>query len=362
MPIIAHNALPTFERLREAGQPILSVKEAQHQDIRELHIGLLNMMPDAALAATERQFFRLIGESNPIAQFYVHTFTLPELERGAEAQQRIDAYYESFEDIQRDGLDALIITGANVVGSELSNQPFWNPLIRVIDWAAGHVTSTLCSCLATHAVLEFRYGQKRVLQPEKIWGVFPHHVVNLHHPLVADINTRFDVPHSRWNAVTRQQFDAAGLQTLVESDIGVHLATSPDGIRFVFLQGHQEYDTISLLKEYKRDLALYHEGKLDNCPPFPRNYLGSQEQSILNEYIIRFAEINKAGANKNKIEPPDFPEELIKAHLDNTWHDTAEAVVGNWIGCVYRITNTERHLPYMDHIDPENPLGLQHGK
>ena len=74
MPLIAHNALPTFERLRAEGTRVLPTNRAMHQDIRELHVGLLNMMPDAALAATERQFFRLVGESNPIAQFYVHPF------------------------------------------------------------------------------------------------------------------------------------------------------------------------------------------------------------------------------------------------------------------------------------------------
>lgn len=90
MPIVAHNDLPTFQRLREEGQRILAPDRALHQDIRELHIGLLNMMPDAALAATERQFFRLVGQSNPIAQFYVHPFTLDELERSADARAYVD--------------------------------------------------------------------------------------------------------------------------------------------------------------------------------------------------------------------------------------------------------------------------------
>ena len=91
MPLVAHNGLPTFERLREEGQIVLDPARAAHQDIRELHIGLLNMMPDAALAATERQFYRLVGESNPIAQFYVHPFTLAELERGEQARVAADA-------------------------------------------------------------------------------------------------------------------------------------------------------------------------------------------------------------------------------------------------------------------------------
>src|SRR5210317_1459945 len=129
MPLVAHNKLPTFERLRSEGTSVLPPNRASKQDIRELHVGLLNMMPDAALAATERQFFRLIGESNPIAQFYVHPFTLDDLERGESAQAHIDQYYETFEQIKDQGLDALIITGANVIGAELSNQSFWKPLI-----------------------------------------------------------------------------------------------------------------------------------------------------------------------------------------------------------------------------------------
>jgi len=67
MPLVAHNALPTFARLRRDGITLLSTERAANQEIRELHVGLLNMMPDAALEATERQFYRLVGESNPIA-------------------------------------------------------------------------------------------------------------------------------------------------------------------------------------------------------------------------------------------------------------------------------------------------------
>ena len=354
MPLVAHNNLPAFERLRAEGIRVLPADRAVEQDIRELHIGLLNMMPDAALAATERQFFRLVGESNPIAQFYVHPFTLPELERSAEAQAYIERYYEPVGKVRDEGLDALIVTGANVVGPELSSQPFWEPLREVIDWAMENVTSTLCSCLATHAVLEFRYGQKRVPREEKIWGVFPHRVVDKHHPLVNDVNTRFDVPHSRWNAITRKQFDAAGLRVLVESaDVGVHLATSADGLRAVFSQGHPEYDTISLLKEYKREVSLYAAGSRADFPPVPEHYFHTLEQAALGEYRYRLDEALAAG-----VAPPEFPEALVATRLDNTWHDTAEAVVGNWMGLVYQVTHSDRRIPFMAGVDPRDPLGL----
>jgi len=350
MPLVAHNQLPSFGRLRQEGIRVLTPESANSQDIRELHIGLLNIMPDAALAATERQFFRLIGESNPIAQFYVHPFTLDVLERGDKAQAHIAQFYETFEQIKAQGLDALIITGANVVGSELSNQAFWTPLMEVVDWAHHNVASTLCSCLATHAVIEFRYQQKRQPKKAKKWGVFPHTVVGRSHPLVNDINTRFHVPHSRWNEVTMAQFKDANLKILVAGDGGcVHLATSEDGFKTVFFQGHPEYDTISLLKEYKREVRLYEQGQLKEYPPFPLNYFGDFEQALFNEYRYRIETL------KQKV---DFPDALIIEHLDNTWRDSAVEVIGKWIGLVYQVTNHDRNLQFMDSIDEHNPLNL----
>ncbi|VAX13125.1 Homoserine O-succinyltransferase [hydrothermal vent metagenome] len=353
MPLVAHNELPTFARLQEEGIRVLAPDFALQQDIRELHIGLLNMMPDAALAATERQFFRLVGESNPIAQFYVHPFSLAQLPRTEKAQDYIEKYYESFEVIREQGLDALIVTGTNVIGSELSNQPFWEPLIEVIDWALDNVTSILCSCLATHAMLQFRYGQKRILQDKKIWGVFPHRVVDKSHPLVNDINTRFDVPHSRWNAVTREQFDKAGLRVLVEGEQGVHLATSADGLRVVFFQGHPEYDTISLLKEFKREALLYASGEREDFPPFPENYFSEFAKAVIKEYRLAIENNQKQGQPA-----PEFPEQLIARELDNTWRDSAVEVVGNWMGAIYQVTNSDRRIPFMADIDPDDPLGL----
>jgi len=55
---------------------------------------------------------------------------------------------------------------------------------------------------------------------------------------------------------------------------------------------------------------------------------------------------------------PDFPEQLVTPMLDNTWHDTAESVINNWIGKVYQLTNKDRKIPFMEGIDPDNPLAL----
>ena len=43
-----------------------------------------------------------------IAQFFVYPFSLPSLARGAETCDYIDRYYSRFEDLQEQGLDALV--------------------------------------------------------------------------------------------------------------------------------------------------------------------------------------------------------------------------------------------------------------
>jgi len=355
MPLVANTSLPSFARLQEEGETVIGRDRAIHQDIRELHIGLLNMMPDAALEATERQFFRLVGESNQIAQFYVHPFSLKELARSPEGQAHIDQYYKTFDQIKEEGLDALIITGANVTSPELSEQLFWKPQIEIINWAYENVTSTLCSCLATHAVLQFRYQQKRERLLDKRWGVYSHKVVNQYHPLISGMNTRFNVPHSRFNEIRRKQFEQARLKILAESEeAGVHLAVSEDGFRIVFFQGHPEYDAISLLKEYKREVGRYIRGEINEYPPVPENYLTLQSTAILEEYKERIIAGRKSGR-----EPLEFPDDLIVPTLDNTWHDSAEAVINNWIGKVYQITHIDRRKPFRDGIDPDDPLGLR---
>ena len=353
MPLIAHSDLPTFARLKEMGVTVLSADRANHQDFRELHVGLLNMMPDAALEATERQFFRLIGQSSQVAQFFVHPFTIDAIKRGDKATAHIKNYYKTFTQIREEGLDALIITGANVEQTDITGEPFWEPLKEVVDWAWENVTSTLCSCLTTHAVLEARYQQKRYPMGFKRWGVFSHRVVERSHPLTNDINTRFDVPHSRYNQIDRQQFEKAGLHILVDSEeADVHLAVSPDGFRIVFFQGHPEYDNISLLKEYKREVMRFRRAQRPDYPPFPDNFFSDMAQAILNEYRLR---VDRALQNNQP--EPEFPEQLLLPLIDNTWRDTARAVVENWVGMVYQVTSVDRKKPFMEGVDLQDPLG-----
>lgn len=351
MPIVEHSALPAFRDLRDQGQTVLSLKDAQRQDIRALHIGLLNMMPDAAFQVTEQQFMRLVGGSNQIAQFYVHCFTVPGLPRSDATQAYIARYYEDIDAIYADGLDALIVTGANVANPRLDQEPFYAPLTEVIGWASENVTSVLCSCLSTHALMKYLHHIDRRPLPRKQWGVYSHRVVAPQHPLLRGLNTRFDVPHSRYNEIAAAQFEEAGLRILIESaEAGVHAAVSDDQFRRVYFQGHPEYDANSLLKEYKREVVRYFNGERD-LPAFPEHYLSEAARSVITRYLGSAHTARAAGAAL-----PDFPEADVLPFLENTWADTARAIFDNWLGLVYQLTNLDRRLPFKDGVDPRRPL------
>jgi len=349
MPLVAYKELPTFQRLKSEGRTVIPAQRALEQDIREMHIGLLNMMPDAALEATERQFFRLIGESNQIAQLYVHPFTLPEIPRSDETKTYINTYYEPFEKIQEQGLDGLIITGANVENPDLSLEPFWEPLQKVFDWSWNNVCSTMCSCLSTHAMMQFRYNQNRQPLPdgEKLWGIYKHKVIDRTHPLVRNMNTVFDVPHSRYNQITEDQFKSVNMKVLIASEeAGIHMAVSPDGFRLVCMQGHPEYDAVSLLKEYQRDSLLFAKGERKSPPPLPHNYFSHDALNLLKSYDP----YNEAPHKIKK-----FNAEICNL-LENTWTDSARSILASWIGLIYQTTNINRQKQFMENIDPSDPL------
>ena len=108
MPLVAHNNLPTFERLRQEGCSIIGLEESKKRQVPRLRIGLLNLMPDAALQATERQFMRLLGATTGSVDIYVYVFSVAAMPRIGRALEHVNDYYEDFESVKHNGLDALV--------------------------------------------------------------------------------------------------------------------------------------------------------------------------------------------------------------------------------------------------------------
>ena len=325
MALIADTGLPAFDAMRIEGVPVATVDEARGSGLPHISIGFLNLMPDTALKATDRQFLRLASAVADSADIWFRPFTFAVEQRGVEARHHIDQYYVSSAVIADAGVDALIITGANPVRSELSEEVFWGGLAATLDWARHNQIPAVCSCLATHAGLEHLWGVARQLLPAKCWGVFDHEVVE-QHPLLEGVVGPVVAPHSHRYEVSSHQIESIGAQVLLNSpEAGVHMAVSEDE-QLVFFQGHPEYDQVSLLKEYQREVGRYYRGERAEYPPTPDNYLAPRDQMVVDDHRL-FVE----AARRVVTEEPSFPEHRIGTRSDEDWFTPGRTIFRNWL-------------------------------
>jgi len=327
LPLVQHNNLPSIERVRLEGVEVRSPDDL-NTALKDIKIGFLNMMPDAAITATERQFLRLVSSNNNV-NCYFYPLSIKGVERSADAQAYIDQYYIDYTTLKSLDIDALIITGANVSQPLLQNELFWPELIDILAWARSNVRSTLCSCLATHAAVKVFYGVDRQHLGDKCWGVFEHQVLSKQHALVQNVESYLNMCHSRFNDIPRALFEKHNVDVLIGSEqAGVQLAAEKD-IRIVYFQGHPEYDDISLLKEYKREIIRYITGELDAYPPVPENYFNEQAMQQVTDYQIR---VEQASNKRAMLEL--FPEDDLKKCVSHPWKKSANAIFTNWVNFI----------------------------
>src|SRR6266436_3382454 len=161
-----------FDRHRPIASPALAPGEDVFAQPAELTIGLINNMPDTALKATERQFMRLLMAAAGNVRIRFHCFSLPSVNRSEAAQWRVDAEYTDIADLTHLRFDGLIVTGAEPVAASLPEEPFWQDLTGIIDWAKTNTRSTIWSCLAAHAAVKYLDGIDRHRREAKCSGVY----------------------------------------------------------------------------------------------------------------------------------------------------------------------------------------------
>jgi homoserine O-succinyltransferase len=71
------------------------------------------------------------------------------------------------------------------------------------------------------------------------------------------VNTRFDVPHSRFNEITKAQFDTVKVKVLVEGKIGAHLCVSEDLYQWLDAFVHSEIPAQRVLLNMSIALKLH---------------------------------------------------------------------------------------------------------
>ena len=232
-------------------------------------MGLVNNMPDAAVAATERQFRQLLTAAAPDRPLDLVLFDMPGVVRDPAFRTRMQRHYRSFEAIPEAGLHALVVTGANPGDGVLRDAPFWADFAALVDMTLDLRLPTLWSCLAAHAAVEHLDGIKRKPLPAKYSGLYACEPTAAD-PLLDGLQRSWTIPHSRRNGLDEAELVAHGYDILTRSpDVGVDSFVRRGPPLFLFCQGHPEYDRNALSLEYKRDLRAYLEGQSDAPPAMP---------------------------------------------------------------------------------------------
>lgn len=295
MPIRVQNDLPVKEILESENIFVMDELRATHQDIRPLKVGLLNLMP--LKEDTELQILRSL--SNTPLQVDVIFVNVSSHESKNTSTSHLNKFYVPFKDIKKQRFDGFIITGAPVEQMPFEDVDYWEELKEIMEWTKTHVTSTIHLCWGAQAGLYYHYGIDKIQLPEKVFGVYEHHVRNRRTPLIRGFDDVFLAPHSRHTTVPTEWIKAEKrLTVLAESDeAGVFLAMAEDG-KQIYVMGHPEYDRVTLHNEYMRDKnkgldisVPKNYYKDDNCENKPlltwRSHANNFYTNWLNYYVYQ---------------------------------------------------------------------------
>ena len=302
-----------------------------------LTIGLINNMPDGALKATERQFMRLLQAAAGERRVRLLCFSLPSVKRSAAAQIHIDRDYADIARLDRLPIDALIVTGAEPIAVRLSDEPFWHELTGIIDWAAINTRSTIFSCLAAHAAVEHLDRIERQRLPAKCSGVFDC-VKATDDWLTRGLPAAVRISHSRYNELRESDLVAGGYEVLTRSrEAGVDIFSCALKSRFIFFQGHPEYDANSLQREYMRDLARFLNGERDEYPAIPTLYFDEPTETQLRKFERR------AKAARHPVLAAELPGLTLRS--DVAAGVAARLIFANWLGFLAAETHAPSPVP-----------------
>lgn len=326
MPVCLHRD-PCGHQLLKRTNGLLgkSPVEFDESGVGCLDIGVVNNMPDAALQSTERQFLSLIDSAAGNIVVRLSFYTLPDIPRGESGRFHVDSFYSGIESLWDSHLDGLIVTGTEPQAPNLVDEPYWNSLVRVFEWAEQSTHSTVLSCLSAHAALLHMDGIHRERLRDKRSGLFECTRVSRHH-LTAGIPSHFRMPHSRWNGISRSELSACGYRVLTcAEDSSVDMFVKQRKSLFVFFQGHPEYEANTLLLEYRRDVRRYLRRESEACPQMPRGYFDPETAGILANLQERILH------DRREALLADLPTARLELKLANTWRSVGASIYGNWV-------------------------------
>jgi len=250
MPIKIPNDLPATKILTDENIFVITETRAITQDIRPLHILILNLMPTKIV--TETQLARILGNT-PLQVELSFLQTATHRSKHTSTEHMI-AFYKTFDEIKDKKFDGMIITGAPVEQMEFEDVDYWDELCEIMEWSKDHVTSTFHICWGAQAGLYYHYGIKKYPLDKKMFGIFKHKIEYKNSILFRGVDDEFFAPHSRHTTIKREDVEKCKeLRILASSDMAGIYAISTDMGKQIFIMGHSEYDADTLNKEYRRD-------------------------------------------------------------------------------------------------------------
>ena len=287
-----------------------------------LRIGLVNNMPDAAVAQSERQFRRLLLAAAGERGLELHLFHLDAVERTPAMRTRMQARYRPAAAIADAGLDALAVTGACPPPGPLRSTALWPAFAGLVDQARLLNLPTLWSCLAAHAAVDRLDGVERRPAARKHSGVF---ACTGAHPWAEALADGWSTPHSRLNDLAEADLVAHGYQILGRSaEVGVDSFMRPGPAPFLFWQGHPEYDADTLALEYLRDLRQRLQGLRAAPPALPSGLFDAEGEAAW----IRWTEAALAAGDTVAAGPvPPMP----AAATAESWRASGVALAAAWL-------------------------------
>lgn len=299
MPIKVPDNLPARAALEDEGVLLIAERTAVRQDVRPLEIALLNLMPEKI--KTETQISRLLG-ATPLQIALTLVTTSSYAPKNTSAEHML-AFYQPWDTVRERKFDGLVITGAPIETLPFQDVAYWRELTQIFDWSQSHVQETYNICWAAQAALQHFYGVPKYELPQKMFGVFPHHVRGGRDGLLRGFDDIVPVPVSRHTEVRRADLPAqAELNVLLESEAAGLCLLRDDARRQTYMFNHLEYDTGTLADEYRRDVAA------GAAIGLPANY---------------------------------FPDDDPTRAPVNSWRAHGNLLIGNWINDLYQSTSFE---------------------
>jgi homoserine O-succinyltransferase len=281
-------------------------------------------MPDGALEPTERQFLSLLDAASGGMRVRLSLYSMRGIIRQGKAAAHVKKCHTGLDELWNTHLDGIIVTGREPIAARLADEPYWESFTKLVEWARESTYSAVWSCLAAHAAVLYCDGIDRIRGHQKECGVFEC-VRADDHELTAGVGPSFMLPHSRWNGVSESDLRRSGYRILSRSAAGVDTFAKQYTSLFVFFQGHPEYDSDTLMLEYRRDVRRFVRGDCGTYPSLPKNYFDESTSALLGA-------LQRGASRSSRPELlAEVNEALSEATVETRWRSAAIQIYRNWL-------------------------------